>query len=135
MARQQFGGTFAPPLTDEKLAEYKAMIDALPADSQVKDVCGKLYACTLQWWELPESVDTATRKHQSGRGVITELDADVQKKLWDAIPWDYELQVYAKVLEGISNETDKPLRDAAHHLLWHVCELNLDREPLTADKL
>lgn len=28
-----------------------------------------------------------------------------------------------------------PLRDAAHHLLWHANELELDREPLTNDKL
>jgi 3-oxoacyl-(acyl-carrier-protein) synthase len=28
-----------------------------------------------------------------------------------------------------------PTRDAAHHLLWHVNELDLGREPITSDKL
>ncbi len=28
-----------------------------------------------------------------------------------------------------------PLRHMATHLIWHVRELNLDREPLTTDKL
>jgi hypothetical protein len=129
----QIGGCFAPPLSDEKLASYKAILDGLPA-SPVKDAMSECYECCAQWWELPESTNGGT-PHPVGRGVIVPLDAPIREKLFDAIPWDHQLKGFASLFDGISNTTDKPLRDAAFHMLWHAVELFHDREPLTNNLL
>jgi len=134
MAKQHIGGSFAPPLSDGLLAEYRARIDALPA-SPVRDAMDALHKCCAAWWELPESTGTKTTAHPVGVGTIVELGDAEQKALYDLIPWEHELSAMRPLFEGISAATDKALRDAAHHLLWHAVELNQDREPLTADKL
>lgn len=129
-----YGGTFAPPFTDEKLADYKALAESPSTSPEVSDAMLVLHACIAQWWELPES-NGAGKPHISGRGVIVPLEAEIAKTMFDAIPWKKELDAYATLFDGIDNGTDKPLRDAAFHLLWGVNELNLDREPMTTDKL
>lgn len=135
MAVQRIGGSFAPPLTDELLAAYKAMIEALPPQSQIRDAMARLLACCEKWWELPDSIGTEARAHPSGLGTIVPLEAVHQKALWEHIPWPEELEHFGVLFDGIDPVAEKPLRDAAHHLLWHAKELELDREPLTADKL
>ncbi len=134
MAKSYIGGSFAPPLDDAKLARYRALIDALPARSPLRDALETLYRCVAQWWELPESTGGG-RPHPVGRGYIVHLDEQHQKALWDAIPWEHELRECERLCDGIDPRGQKELRDAAHHLLWFVKELNLDREPLTNDKL
>lgn len=134
------GGSFAPPLSDAKFAEYKAMFAALPA-GRVRDACDALVKCCEAWWALPEPKAAKGTPHPSGRGLVVELAGDHKKALFDLIPWSRrsngrnepdELEAVGEVLGAI---TDKPLRDAAHHLLWTVHELDLDREPITTDKL
>ena len=127
----RFGGSFAPPLNDDLVANYKAMAEALPADSQIRDAMLKLHTCCAQWWELPESTGGG-KPHASGRGTIIGLDEPIKKALWEAIPWRTELDAMAKLFDGIDAIKQKPLRDAAHHLLWHANELDLDREPITS---
>jgi hypothetical protein len=225
MARQRLGGSFAPPLTDNLLAQYRALIDGLDPKSRVRDALEQLYRCVAQWWALPDSKRKG-RKHPVGVGVIVDLEEEHAQALWDAIPWDHELDEMARLFDEIEREAcarnsrqieawhgqvrddlrskhfpeqpwpkklldwmrrageelgfllgllpdgerkraeqqlaaaaefarkyrfalasksypdlpypareSTPLRDAAHHLLWHVRELNLDREPVTNDKL
>lgn len=129
------GGSFAPPLTDDLMAAYRAMFDKVDPQSQLRAALDVCYACCSKWWELPESTNGNTKMHPTGRGVIQALDDSIAKDLWEHIPWTSEIDTFANLFERISNETNKPLRDAAHHLLWHVRELDLDREPLTKDKL
>ena len=129
------GGSFAPPLSDELLATYRGMIDALPADSQVRDIMGKLHDCCAAWWEQPESSGDGARPHPVGVGTIVPLDAPIAKALWDVIPWDEELAAWAGVLDKIDPLAERELRNAAFHLLWHAKELARDREPMTKDKL
>lgn len=133
MARQ-FGGTFAPPLSDEILAKYRQQIDALPADSMIRDVCDKLHTCCHAWWNAPDS-NGPGKRHPSGKGMIVPLDEGIAKQLFDVIPWDKELEAYQKVLDGIDPVADRDLRNMAFHLLWHAKELEMDREPITADKV
>ena len=135
MSQERIGGTFAPPLSDKLLKDYKAAIDVLPATDPLKDALGKLHGCCTQWWALPESAGTLTKAHPSGRGVIVPLEEKHQKALWDSIPWEHELDGIQKLCDGIDPVGHRDLRNLAFHLLWHVRELNLDREPLTADKL
>lgn len=143
MPQVRMGGSFAPPLTDQLLDDYRALIDGLP-QNRVRDALEKLHVCCAKWWELPEPNGTATRPHPVGRGTIVDLQADHKAELFDLIPWSArsngtgepdELDAIQVLLDSIPNDTEKPLRDAAHHLLWHVVELDLDREPITADKL
>lgn len=133
--QSHIGGTFAPPLSDEKLSEYKSLIDGLSNSSPVKYAMQQLHNCCAKWWDLPESSETETKNHSSGIGIIVPLETEIAKALWDHIPWAHEIEAIKILFEEISNDTHKPLRDAAFHLLWHVIELNLDREPLTVDKL
>lgn len=128
------GGNFAPPLSDEKLSAYRAIVDTLPP-SPVKDAMTALLQCCEHWWALPEPQGTKTRAHPSGRGLVVELQVDHAKELDDLIPWKHEIEAVAKLFDGIDPVSEKATRDAAHHLLWHVVELDLGREPLTADKL
>lgn len=127
--RTQIGGSFAPPLTDELLAAYHAQ--ALEATEEVRDAMLKLHALAAQWWELPESTGDG-KPHPSGRGFVVALDEPIAKQLWDAIPWTRELDMMAALFETLPVGA---LRNAAFHLLWFAKELDLDREPLTSDKL
>lgn len=135
MAKQRIGGTFAPPLTDELLASYRKMIDGVPAKTQLREALESCFACCAKWWDLPESTNGKATPHASGRGVILDLDAPVAEALWDRIPWEEELETYGKLFDGINPASERDLRNAAFHLLWHVRELNLDREPITNDKV
>lgn len=134
MPQPYLGGSFAPPLTDHCLPRYKALAEALDARDPIRDAMLKLHACVLHWWGLPESGGPA-RSHQSGVGAVVPLDREFQDALWEHIPWGHELDAMAALFEGIDPVRQKPLRDAAHHLLWHVKELDLDREPATTDVL
>jgi hypothetical protein len=128
------GGSFAPPLTDDALERYRGLAAGLPKNSRIRSIMDDMLACCDKWWDLPESNGTG-KPHATGLGTVVTLSADNAKALDSHIPWDDELETWKRVLDGIDAETNKELRDAAHHLLWHVCELSLGREPLTADKL
>lgn len=133
---------FAPPLTDELLARYRVLSVDLE-QSPVRDAMLELLACVEKWWELPESTrKDVTRfaiQHQGkpAEFAVQPLEEQYVKELYDVTPWMYEL-------EGVSNSQGTgifdglpagELRNAAFHLLWHVKEITLDREPLTQDKL
>lgn len=128
------GGSFAPPLSDETLEGYRKLIDAVPERSQLRDALEAVYRCSTAWWEQPESTGDG-KPHASGRGTVVALEKPIAEALWEHIPWREELDTFAALFDTISNETEKPLRDCAHHLLWHARELDLDREPITTDKL
>ena len=124
----------APPLSDEKLAAYADLATGQP-DGPVRDAMCCLLDCVKIWWELPESTEAST-PHLAGKGRIVPLTADLKAKLFDAIPWDHELAGIQTLFDALPNDPGpaKQLRDAAFHLLWHVKELNRDREPITLDK-
>ncbi len=133
MIQPGMGGSFAPPLSDALLAKYKAMVQAL-APSPAKDAMAQLLHCCGVWWELPES-NGASRPHASGRGTVVNLTEANKAALWDHIPWAHEIEGMKALFETIQPDQQRNLRNAAHHLLWHVIELDLDREPVTTDKL
>ena len=131
----QIGGTFAPPLTDALLERYSILINQLPKTSQIREILDVLFNCCKQWWVLPESTNKQAAVHPSGIGAIIHLDEDIKKKLWDHIPWTNEIEMFKGVLDSIDPISQRELRNAAFHLLWHVVELDIGREPLTNDKL
>jgi len=132
MGNMHFGGCFAPPLSDELLVKYRGIIDTLPA-SAIKDAMAALYVCCAKWWELPDSLGTRVF-HPSIPVMIMPISAENAALLEQHIPWKEELESMQVMFNGIpTDQTD--LRDAAFHLLWHIKELERDREPLTTDKL
>lgn len=128
----RFGGSFAPPLPAAKLAEYRTLAEG--ATGPVREAMGKLCDMVALFQETPAS-SLPGKPHPSGRGVIVPLDEAEVKRIWDAVPWAEENAMYMGLFGAIPAETHKPLRDAAHHLLWFAVELEKDREPLTNDKL
>jgi hypothetical protein len=124
----------APPLSDELLDQYSNHIHQLP-EGPIKDACWELWGACRLWWDLPES--EAPPEHWHGTEIkVVKLTADIQVKLYDVLPWPHTIDGIEKLFDTISAETEKPLRDMAHHLLWHVKELSIhEREPITLDKL
>lgn len=127
----RIGGSFAPPLTDELLDKYELLANA--ATGPVRDGMLVCLRCCRKWWDLPESTGDG-RPHPSGRGVIVDLDAEFAEQLDEHIPWQHEIAALQGLFDGL-DPAGKELRNAAFHLLWHVIELNNDREPMTADKI
>lgn len=130
---------FAPPLTDESLAAYKAAAAALPR-SEVRDAMLTCLAAVEAWWILPESTRkdakrlTTTVKGEERAVAFTPLERTHQEQLFDLIPWPYELDAMLALFDKIPVE-QKAVRDAAFHLWWYARELCLDREPTTQEAL
>ena len=67
----------------------------------------------------------------------TPLSQSLIETLWDVTPWMRELDLLSTpradgLFDGLPSGE---LRDMAFHLLWHVKEITLDREPMTRDKV
>lgn len=133
MAKQTYiGGSFAPPLTPAKLKQYVEL--AADASPQVTEAMAVLADAVEAYWKHKPSKQAGTA-HPSGRGFIVPLEPETIKALDSAVPWNEELEMYAKVFDRIDPVAQRDLRNAAFHLLWFGRELFLDREPITADKL
>jgi hypothetical protein len=133
MAKPSVGGSFSPPLSDAKLADYRSAIELLQPKSRLREALEILLNCCEQWWEQPESTGSG-RPHPVGIGLIVDLDDSIAAALWEHIPWNDELDAFQKLFDAIE-PADATLRNMAFHLLWHARELALDREPMTNDKL
>ena len=129
----QAGGSFAPPFTDEMLQEYAVLIAAC-ANRQVKDILTRLHGMAIAFRKQPAAEGSGT-PHASGRGIVVSLDDAVVQAIWDYVPYQNECVAYVPTLDSIDPITEKPLRDAAFHLLWLAQELTLDRSPMTKDLL
>lgn len=123
----------APPLSQDTLAQYNDAICTMQR-GPVQSVLSQLWQACHEWWELPES-DTSPKDHPSGRGKIVDLTDDLKSRLDNLLPWDHEIKGIESLLDLIDPVTEKATRDMAFHLLWHVKELCLGREPITLDKL
>lgn len=127
---------FAPPLTDELLAKYEGLAAGL-ATSPLKDALLECLTPVKLWWDLPESKADPDKpklrilhRGEAASVAVRDLEPEFAAALFEAIPWDHEIEGIERLFDAIPVE-QKALRDAAFHLLWHVKELNLDREPLT----
>ncbi len=127
---QRVGGSFAPPLTDELLDKYEDLADQ--KGGPIGEAMLSLAACCRKWWNLPDSEGLNQSAHPSGVGMIIPLDDHIKKVLDEHIPWEHELTAMQNLFDELPNNE---VRNAAFHLLWHVKELNLDREPITNDLL
>lgn len=134
----------APALTDETLDRYRQL--AAAAAGPVRD---SMLACLVaigHWWELPDSSRTdgdrlkLLRRAAAGEPrsetvyELVPLEETHKDQLDDLIPWPHEIAAMQGLFDTIPVE-QKELRDAAFHLLWHLKELDLGREPATLDRL
>lgn len=129
---------FAPPLTDEKIAEYQAIIDGCQ-DARIKDAMNQCMACVKVWWELPVSerkdIKLWSIKHRGQEIEYIErpLEQEHVKALDAVTPWDTECTLMGQLFDRIKG--DDNLRNAAFHLLWFTKEITRDREPMTLEVL
>lgn len=128
----RIGGSFAPPITPVKMEAYKTLFDI--AEPAVKEVGTKLLNMVEVFNQTPRS-SLEGSKHPV-KGMITPLEEAEIKRIWDYVPWDWEIAAYNLLFDKIpSSGASKPLRDAAFHLLWFATELEKNREPITNDQL
>lgn len=125
------GGSFAPPLSAAKLAEYRTLASKSD-DRRVRDVMLLLCKMVEVFQETPASTLNGS-VGPTGLGVVIPLEAAEVDRIDAVVPWDYECDAYQNLFETIP--TDSNLRTPAFHLLWYAKELTVDREPMTNDKL
>lgn len=128
----RIGGSFAPPLTPEKLERYRELAGA--ASPRVRDAM--LQLCEMA--QAHQGLRRSKRKgspHPSGRGQVVPLEAEAVEHLDPLVPWPDECDALAGVFERIDPRAEKETRDAAFHLLWYANELTRDREPIFNDAL
>lgn len=116
MAVRFLGGSFAPPITAEQVAEYREL--AKSAELPVRDAITELATMVEVFLETPTT---------DGPNLP---EAEV-KRIWDYVPWDHECEALKPLFETLPTG---PLRNAAFHLLWYAVELTQDREPATTDR-
>jgi hypothetical protein len=144
MPEKRVGGSFAPPLTTEKLDAYAGLHDGIE-DPVVKYVFGNLLACAKKFQETGESkekpvphpmdgaeVQTSDGKTGVLRAKVVPLEKAEIDRIWDDVPWPYECDAYGQQLDVLP---PGELRNAAYHLLWYARELTADREPMTTDRV
>jgi hypothetical protein len=110
---QHVGGSFAPPLTDELLANYAELADT--AEPEIRDAMLTLHKCAAAWWEQPESTSPG-RPHMSGRGTIIALDKPIAAALWDLIPWTRELVSMGELFASV--QADEVARNSVKLAAW-----------------
>lgn len=123
------GGSFAPPITPETLAQYKGL--ASKAEPRVKDGMTELITMLEEFNKTPVSTLFPVL-HMSGAANVIPLTPEEIVRIDHCVPWDHELEAIGKVFNAIK---DTVLRKAAFHLLWYGWELFRDREPITNDKV
>jgi hypothetical protein len=124
------GGSFAHPLTAEKLAKYRELAgEGSPA---VKDSVLSLCDMVEAYLALPEPKGAA-RPHGSGEGRFQDLDQEQVEALWQVVPWPHEANAMQRLFDDLPARS--PLRDAAFHLVWYAQKLSRDLVPWTKDRL
>ncbi len=125
MANKQFGGSFAPPIDEAKLEEYRQLAGNV-SDEQASDYMLQLVEMLDLFFETGDS-SLQGSPHPSGVGSVVPLEDAEIKRIWDKVPWAADCDAMGKTfrkLQGVE-------RNAAYHLLWYARELTQDREPMT----
>ncbi len=133
--------------------------------AEIKDAMQTCMTCIEKWWQLPVSTLRGSRfvspvmKDKNGKAQefditplepvhITELDSVTPwmrecvaiRSLFDTLPAGVREESYTedgriKSRNVVVDQKAFDLCNAAHHLIWYVQEITLDREPLSQDVL
>jgi hypothetical protein len=132
MAETRAGGSFAPRVDGARVAAYRGLLPQ--AAGPVRDAMTSLLRMVEVFNETPDA-EGEGELHPSGRGRAVALSRREVERIDSVVPWGHEIEAYAQLFDAIDARTQKPLRDAAFHLLWYARELFLDRQPMTTDLL
>lgn len=137
-------GSFAPPITPEVLARYRALAEAEPA-GPVKDALTSLGEMVRVFGQTPRSKlpgkplaaapfvgATGPLAGKTFTAEVVPLEPAEVKRIWDHVPWEHEIEGYRKLAKGLK---PGPVHDALRHLIWYAAELCKDREPICTDSL
>lgn len=122
------GGSFAPRITVEKVAEYRAIAEGVQdreTQAHMLDLCDMMDT----WLQTP---DIPMQSAGPFGQPIAKLPKDEIDRIWDTVPWPRECKLIG---ECFAELTDNAQKNAAHHLLWYAVELSNDRQPCTKDLL
>lgn len=134
MNRIRVGGSFAPPLPSEKLAEYRRLAEGC-SDRECRYYMEELCRMVESFQQTPRSSAQGS-PHPSGRGLIVPLAPEEVERMWDLVPWEAECNAMQACFDKLGTSgKEVALRNAAFHLLWFAKELTKDREPITNDQL
>ena len=125
----RIGGSFAPPLTEDRLASYEITINGVE-DNAVKEAMLEMQRCVRRWWELPLSSGVGSFEHPLQIATVVPLDQPIADNLDPLIPWPHQLDATQALFDKLPEGT---VRNVAFHLLWFVKELDMGREPITSD--
>lgn len=139
------GRSFAPPITPQKLAEYRALGESLPT-GQVREVILLLCQMVEVFQQTPMSKEppvlapgcpmrVVIGENQKGQ-LVNVYDIPLEQKeverIWDYVPWPSEIAMYRDLLKTVP---PGPVYEALGYLIWYATELAKDREPMTQDRL
>jgi hypothetical protein len=127
----------APPITPAILTDYEALAERVAETDPRRLWMQRLCRMLRLFWETPESTLEGTPNPSENGTVIVPLEEAEKRRVFEAVPFPQELNVYAAEFNKWRNdhEDEKPFRDAAGHLVWYAREINNGREPITADKV
>lgn len=153
----KIGGCFAPPLTAGQVQKYRTI--ARTAPPAIGEAIDKLCDMVTLFHQSPASTKPG-KPHPIGIGTIVELEEGEKVRIFDAVPWPHEVEMYKLMLDGLPDTRDDienarlnreakargergvpidqktvTVKLAFGHLVWYAGELTNDREPLTADRL
>mgnify|MGYP001611048435 CR=1 FL=1 len=114
MSPSRIGGSFAPPLDDNKIGEYRKLAEKAPRP--ILDAMMALCDMVDVFYETPRSA-MPSFPDRTGVALITPLETDKIELLDPHVPWKHELDGYASIFDTLDPKDDKKLRDAAFHLL------------------
>lgn len=95
---QRYGGSFAPPLSAEKLARYREISSS--ASPEIREVMLKLCDMVERFQETPAS-KLPHRAHPSGMGRIVSLEPKEIERIDEVVPWMYECDAYQRLFETL----------------------------------
>ena len=132
------GGSFAPPLTDEKLEGYRRLLFELPPSPE-KDGIAYVAPSPEKWWELPEAQGTERGRHPFGMEII-RLQEDHQAILDELIPWEHELKalggtrepgLFHRIEAGAVERNSPKLQDWTLRVYEHLTARHFPEDPET----
>jgi hypothetical protein len=127
MPVRMIGGSFAPRLTPEKVAEYRDTAQAV-ADAQARGYMLDLCNMMDLWHQTPDFGGGAPNALSMP---VTPLPEEEVQRIWDVVPWKDECDLMGQCFDKLEGDQ----RNAAFHLLWYAVELTNDRQPCTKDLL
>lgn len=127
MPVRMIGGSFAPRITPDKVAEYRNIANGV-SDAQARGYMLDLCDMMDSWHQTPDFGGGAPN---ALRMPVTQLPEEEVQRIWDVVPWKEECDLMGKCFDRLEGDQ----RNAAFHLLWYAVELTNDRQPCTKDLL